>query len=83
MFGSRGLVAQDAEEALAHGEVETDHQRGHHDRGAIQGGGCPYRALHPLEQAPLDVVPHEVEQPELSCAASVSSTASADHYRRS
>jgi hypothetical protein len=37
MFGSRGLVAQDAEEALAHGEVETDHQRGHHDRGAIQG----------------------------------------------
>jgi hypothetical protein len=25
------------EEALAHGEVETDHQRGHHGRGAIQG----------------------------------------------
>jgi hypothetical protein len=27
MFGSRGWVAQDSEEALAHGEVETDHQR--------------------------------------------------------
>ena len=27
MFGSRGWVAQDAEEALARGEVETDHQR--------------------------------------------------------
>jgi hypothetical protein len=26
MFGSRGWVAQDAEKALAHGEVETDHQ---------------------------------------------------------
>jgi hypothetical protein len=27
MFGSRGWVAQDAEKAPAHGEVETDHQR--------------------------------------------------------
>jgi hypothetical protein len=38
MFGSRGWVAQDAEEALAHGEVGTDHQRGHRGRGEIQGG---------------------------------------------
>ena len=66
MFGSRRWVAQDAEEALAHGEVETDHQRGHHGRGAIHGGGCRYRALHPVEKAPLDVVPHEVVQPELA-----------------
>jgi hypothetical protein len=66
MFGSRGWIAQDAEEALAHGEVKTDHQRGHHGRGAIQGGGCRDRALHPVEQAPLDVVPHEVVQPELA-----------------
>jgi hypothetical protein len=27
MFGSRERVAQDAEEALAHREIETDHQR--------------------------------------------------------
>ena len=66
MFGSRGWVAKDAEEVLAHAEVETDHQRAHHGRGAIQVDGCRDRALHPIEQAPLDVVPHEVVQPEFA-----------------
>jgi hypothetical protein len=33
--------------------------------GTVQGGGCRDRALHPVEQAPLDVVAHEVVQPSL------------------
>jgi hypothetical protein len=55
------------EEAFTYGEVEPDQQRGPHGGGAIRLiPGCRDRALHPVQQAPLDVLPHEGVQPELA-----------------
>jgi hypothetical protein len=79
MFGSRGWVAQDAEEALAHGEVETDHLRGHHDRGAMGPAqvqfepgdpGDPRIGADPLSVVELAADVRRVESEQIQIEAS-------------
>ena len=63
----RRRFTEDAEEPLAHGEVEPDDQRGLHRCGTIGlRRRCGDGALHPIEQPLLDVVTHEGVQPELA-----------------